>query len=608
MTQRLSLLVRSCARGFRSFLGRIAALPPLRTATACLSRTAALARGAFTSFSHRERSAFYILTTIFCITALGALLALNARYLVTVPARGGSFTEGVIGAPRFVNPLLAISDTDRDLTAIIYSGLLRATPSGELIPDLAESYTVSDDGLTYTFTLKDGLSWHDGEPVTSDDVVFTIAKIQDSAVKSIKRSSWEGVSVERVSETAVSFTLARRYSPFLENATIGILPAHLWKDVTPEQFPFSLMNVEPVGTGPYRVASIKKNPSGIPASYDLASFEDFALGEAHIPEMRIVFYANEDELLRAFTKGSIDAVNAISSQKIGSLDLRHKNIATYLLPRVFGVFFNQNRNTLFADGAVRHALETSLDREAIINEVLSGYGTPLFGPLPPGSLGYNAETAMSDESDAEERLRRAIGILEKGGWKADPTTGIREHKAGKRTETLTFSIATSDAPELKKTAELIKARWEQLGASVDLKIFNAGDLNHSVIRPRQYDTLFFGEIIGRESDPFAFWHSSQRNDPGLNIALYANITTDKLLEQGRNVEDRVKREAIYIAFQKEVMKDAPAAFVYSPDFMYIMPERIQGVNSGVITVPSERFLDIAAWYIETDRVWKIFTH
>ena len=170
-----------------------------------------------------------------------------------------------------------------------------------------------------------------------------------------------------------------------------------------------------------------------------------------------------------------------------------------------------------------------------------------------------------------------------------------------------FSIATANTLELKAAAKIIKENWESLGAKVTLAFFDASDLNQNVIRPREYDALFFGEIVGRDLDLFAFWHSSQRNDPGLNIALYTNIKTDKLLESARGLSSREARIEKYKEFATELEHDAPAAFVYSPDFIYIVPSELQGIDLRAVTIPSDRFLNSNRWYVETDRVWKWFT-
>jgi len=171
---------------------------------------------------------------------------------------------------------------------------------------------------------------------------------------------------------------------------------------------------------------------------------------------------------------------------------------------------------------------------------------------------------------------------------------------------LAFSISTSDVAELKDAGELIKSMWEELGARVELKVFETGDLNQNVIRPRKYESLLFGEIIGHDSDLFAFWHSSQRNDPGLNIALYANITTDKLLQDARTISDVNVRIEAFKEFQQELRADIPAVFIYAPDFIYVLPKNVRGVSIGQVTTPSERFLNIYEWFIETDNVWAIF--
>ncbi|MBI4118236.1 MAG: peptide ABC transporter substrate-binding protein [Parcubacteria group bacterium] len=549
------------------------------------------------SLGTHERRVFFGLVLLFVVGVLGTLLTVNAMFIEIVPARGGSFTEGVVGTPRFLNPLLATSDADRDITALVYSGLLRPTTDGTLVNDLAENYIVSPDGLSYTFVLRDALRWHDGKPVTADDVVFTIKKVQDSTLKSPKLANWEGVDVAKTDNKTVVFTLKQPYAPFLENTTLGILPKHVWEKITPEQFAFSLYNINPIGSGPYRVEKIKRDSAGIPKYYELAPFKHFALGIPYIAKIHINFYPDEEHLLVALRKGGVEAVSAIPTFEAAKLREEGYRILNFLLPRVFGVFFNHNKNEIFTQKAVRQALEMALDKKKLVDNVLHGYGTPLEGPLPPGALGYIAPT---EESSGD--VEAAIALLEKNGWVLDKETGIRKRKG----QALAFSLATSNAEELLLTAKALQSEWRGLGADVIIQTLPVNELNQNVIRPRTYDTLFFGEVIGRESDPFPFWHSSQRNDPGLNIALYTNITVDKLLEGARSTTDIEKRAEAYEKFQKEIASDSPAVFIYSPDFIYILPERIQGVERGTIALPSERFINIHQWFIETNREWVFF--
>jgi peptide/nickel transport system substrate-binding protein len=136
------------------------------------------------AFSITEKVVFYSLIAVAVVTGLTFLAHLNNKFLVEVPDRGGEMTEGVVGIPRFVNPVLAVSDADKDVVSLVFSGLLKASPDGKLVPDLAASYTISPDGRTYTFTLRDNIFFHDGEPITTEDIEFTIQKIQDSTVKS----------------------------------------------------------------------------------------------------------------------------------------------------------------------------------------------------------------------------------------------------------------------------------------------------------------------------------------------------------------------------------------------------------------------------------------
>ena len=171
---------------------------------------------------------------------------------------------------------------------------------------------------------------------------------------------------------------------------------------------------------------------------------------------------------------------------------------------------------------------------------------------------------------------------------------------------LEFAISTSNAPELTRSATLIKEDLGKIGIKVEIKTFEIGNLNQSVIRPRKYDALLFGQIINNESDLFAFWHSSQRKDPGLNVALYTNAKVDKILEDAFITTDENLRIKKYAEFENEIEKDIPAIFLYSPDFIYLISKNVKGFALDQIITPPDRFLNSYLWYIETDNVWKIF--
>ena len=561
------------------------------------------------TFSPSERMLFFALIIIFIGSVVLTLSNLNNFFLVEVPAHGGSIKEGVVGSPRFINPILATSDTDRDLTALVYSGLMKATPSDELIKDMAESYTISEDGFTYDFVLKDDMFFHDGTKITADDVIFTVQKAQDASLKSPKRASWDGVTVEKIDDKHIRFILKQPYAPFLENTTLGILPKHIWAKAGTEQFSFSKFNTDPIGSGPYKIKNIKYNSGGTPEFYELKSFNKYALGEPFISKIKIVFYPSETSLLKSYKDGKIESINSISPNRLSELAKSGANIERSPLPRVFGVFFNQNESLIFSNIEVRKALNIALDKNKIVEEVLGGYGVEIDGPIPPGLLKQTKKEVFNkNRINKEKRKDLAKEMLSNNGWKFDEDLGIWEKKTKKETYQLRFSLSTSDTPELKAAAEIIAKEWEDIGVIVDLKIFEAGDLNQNVIRPRKYDALLFGEIISRELDLFAFWHSSQRNDPGLNIALYANITADKLLEDARRATDKDVMIKKYKEFEEEIDKDVPAIFAYSPDFIYIIPKYIKAFELGAAVTPAERFLNIHKWYIETDKVWNFFVN
>jgi len=561
----------------------------------------------FQSFSFIEKLIFYFFAVLLSLSTISILWKINDHISTEVPVNGGKIVEGVIGFPRFINPVLAISDADRDLSILLYSGLMKATPDGRIIKDLAESYSISEDGLIYIFKIRNDAIFHDDTPVTADDVLFTIQKGLDNIIKSPKRAAWDGVSVEKIGEKEIKFTLKQPYSPFLENTTLGILPKHIWSGIDSEQFVFSKFNVEPIGSGPYKIKSISRNSAGISESYILEPFKNYSLGEPFISEIEIKFYSNEEALIKAYEKNSIDSINTISTVVAKELKDAGNRIETYPLPRVFGIFFNQNQAQIFINKEVRQAIDIAIDKKYIVKEILNNYGEVANNPIPPGSIRFKNSDYQSESLLTEkERIITAIEILEKNGWKFDEKAGVRAKKKGKKVEYLEFTISTSNIPELKNTAIIIQKRLSEIGAKVNLQFFETNNLNQEIIRPRKYDALLFGEIVGRDMDLFAFWHSSQRNDPGLNIASYTNVKIDKILEDIRKNSDEKEKYEKYIQFIEEIKKDTPVIFLYSPDFIYVIPKNLKGIELGVVTTSAERFLDVHKWYVNTQRVWNIF--
>jgi len=568
-------------------------------------------KAALSAFSKIERVVFLVFLGILALSTIVLLEKVNLSFMESVPAEGGNISEGIIGSPRFVNPVLAYSPVDNDLVSLVYSGLLRKDLDGNLVPDLAEKYEISKDGLNYTFTLKNKIFFQDGKPVTADDVVFTVDKVKDPIIKSPKKSNWDGVSVTKVDERTVVFSLKQPYASFLDNTTLGILPEHLWANSPIE---INESNINPVGSGPYRVTKTSKQSSGIINSFTLKSFDRFALGKPHIDTITFNFYPNESDLLSALESGNIEQASSVTPKNAETLKEKNYSVLSSVLPRVFGLFFNQSQNQIFTNKNIVRAIDLAIDKDKIIKDVFSGYSTAISSPIPPNMLAYQSESNTTPTY--AENLAKAQAILAKDGWvkssdgfltKTTSTKKTKGSAAKKTTASLAFSISTGNAPELAQTAEIIRQNLTDLGIKVDVKTFEIGNLNQAVIRPRKYDALLFGQIINNESDLFAFWHSSQRKDPGLNIAMYTNAKADKILEDAFTTIDPEARVKKYAQFEAEVTKDLPAVFIYSPDFIYVVSKNLKGINVGHIISPSDRFKNVYLWYIRTDSIWKIFT-
>ena len=568
-------------------------------------------------FSPAERLLLYILAIVLTGSVLVMVTYIDRAVSVDIPARGGSLTEGEVGPARFINPILTLSQPDQDLTALVYSGLMRQLPNGTFVPDLASGYTVSSDGTTYTFSIRSNAKFQDGTSVTAADVLFTIAATQNPNLKSSQAANWTGVTVSSPNPHTVVFTLPHAYAPFLDNATLGILPKHLWQSVSDEEFPFDTLNTHPIGSGPYKVSSVSVDSTGSATRYELVPFGDYTLGIPYLNRITFRFYPDDATMEKAFNAGDVDAMAGISPSDLSALSRADVDIVKSPLPRVFGVFFNQGHNVVLADASVRAALNAAVDKDRIVATVLGGYGVKLDSPIPPDVLDGDISPASpepflvvkngpanvaSSTPDETSFANAARALLQKGGWSFSTADNLWE----KGKQKLSFTLATADEPELVATANAVAGFWSAAGIHATVQVYPLSELNTTVIRPRNYDAVLFGEVVGPQLDLYAFWHSSQRNDPGLNLAMYANETTDSLLSQARATIDSTARDTLYTQFAADIAKDQPAVFLYAPDFLYIVPPSIKGVTLGALTTPADRFSGIDDWYTQTQSVWGIF--
>ena len=555
------------------------------------------------TFSILERIIF-IFAMIICVIAIARIISsINERFLVVTPAQGGTLNEGIVGTPRYINPLLAVTDADRDISRLVYRGLMKEDTDGNIVPDLADSYSVSNDGLTYTFTLRKAY-FQDGTPITADDVAFTISSATNPTLNSSELVTWQGVTVNVVDPSTITFTLKQPYAPFLENMTLGILPKHIWQNVSYDNWTYSTNNTtNAVGSGWYKITKISQTASGIPQYYNLSAYRKSGYGAPLIDNIVIKFYSSESDLIGAYNSGAIDTLGGIDPKDAEALSKSGAIIMSTPLPRIFGLFFNPSQANIFTDPKVRLAISTAINKDSIVNDVLSGYGETINGPIP-ASIHLTDDVSTSTD---QGNVTQAKAILEKDGWKLGADGIYTKVISKKETDRLSFEIDTNDTPELKESIDHIVNDLKAVGIEAIPKVYETGSLNQDIIRPRKFESLFFGQVVTNQADLFAFWDSSQRASPGLNISGYANPDVDKLLEQGKGTLDMNSEFSIYKKFEQDISADIPAVFVYSPSYIYaVRPEISAGIQLPHIIRPEDRFFNENSWYIETDHVWKIF--
>lgn len=547
--------------------------------------------------SPREKSVLMALTILLVISAVMSIISYINRNTHLIPEAGGAYREAAVGQPRHVNPILAgASDIDLDLSRLIYSSLFYLNGNLELQKDLAREVEISDDLRVYTIHMRNDAAWHDGQAVTADDVIFTIRSIQTPDYGSPLASSFQGVRVEKVDEHTVRFTLEQPYALFLNSLTVGIAPQHVWESISPKNASLAEQALKPIGSGPFKFAEITtRRRTGDITTFHLVRNENYYGQRPYLNEIFFSFYPTHEDALQALLAGEVSGISFLPLQ-LSDQAASHRSITInrLLLPQYFALFFNQNQSDTLSDAGIRAALALATDRQMLVDQALQGQGDPVHLPIPPGIFAYNSELPPSSVS-----IETAKQNLEEAGWTDKDGDGIRE----KDNKKLQLKITTTDWPEYVRTAELIAEQWHAVGVQVDIESFGAGTIQQTVVGPRNYEILLFGQILPAEPDPYPFWHSTQTRSPGLNFALFKEEAIDKLLEEARRTSDRNERREKYIEFQAKLLNLNPAIILYRPYYLYAQKSNVRGVDANYVDLPVGRFANVENWHVNVKRVW-----
>ncbi|MBI5220552.1 MAG: hypothetical protein HY978_01790 [Candidatus Liptonbacteria bacterium] len=522
-----------------------------------------------------------------------AVAGLVGQYLLirsqVVPTRGGTFTEGMVGQPALVNPVLAKSEVDRALVRLTFRNLSDLAEKVEALPD--KSHRV------WRIRLREGQVWQNGQKVISDDVVFTIQRIQDPAGGSPLASSWQGVAVQRLSELEIQFSLALPYAFFPDTLRdLYPIPKHIFADIPTENWRLSRYLLEPVGNGPFQFDAYDKRPDGFITAYYLKASTRPSGPEPRLSALTIRFSSNLEEVIRSWNTGRIDGW--VSPEPDAYLASKRPYLVhAFSLPSYYAIFLNPSRNSIFKEAVVRQALERAADREALIRDALGGQGGPVIGPIPPGASYYQTAAGSTDG-------RNVSDLLAQGGWTADTEKGGRSKIVGKTVTPLEFTLIVPRLSFLVRSAEELAEQWRAAGFKVNLDIQPPEEVTERAIKNRDYEAILFGNVLGPSSDLFSFWHSSERFYPGMNLALYSDRQVDNLIEAVRtsfNTEERAAKQA---DLQKLIAADHPVVFLYSLPLLYVTSRSIQGIATSTIFTPADRFDQVTDWYLKTKRVLK----
>ncbi len=480
---------------------------------------------------------------------------------------------------------------DQDVARLVSTGLTRTDRTGEIVPDLASNVTVGEDGKVWTFAIRDDARWHDGEPVVADDVLFTVGLLQDPAYTGPYAEAFRGVTVTRVSDRTVRFTLPGPYGPFAASTTFPLLPVHRLGGVPYSRLAADPFDQRPIGTGPFKVSEAGANEVVLTANADFYGTRP-ARSRPYLDRFVLRSYRDTGDALLALARGEIDGVGGISSQDAErARGVPSVSVYSYPTNDFTALFLNvRPEKAVFRDRAVRQAIAFAIDRGKVLDLAIDGRGRVADTFVPPTSWAYPRELKKYEHSVAD-----AKALLDDAGWAFVEGSPIRE-KGG---VPLRFTIATSDEAPRLAAAGQIAADLTAVGMDVKVRPMPFDELVRGAVRPRDFDALLVGITGSSDPDPYPFFHSSQVTDPGTDLSGFSTLPADRNLESARRTNDREQRRALYEPVFQTIAIEVPVVFLYFSDHLYAQRTGVNGLKIAQISDPSQRFWDAQDWSVRT---------
>ncbi len=533
-----------------------------------------------------------ILSLFFSFRGISYLLSPESAF-----AQNGIYTEGLLSnKPVLINPLYVdFSQANRDVSALVFPGLLKYDPKIKGFVDDLASLKISEDKKEYVFTLKENLKWQDDQPLTADDIVFTFGIIQSPDFQNpLLKADFDGVGVSKIDDKTVKFSLNRPNSFFITNLNVGILPQHILGNVAVADLISNSFNLLPIGAGPYRVAERLQLTNDGKQKVVLTKFDGYYGTKPTIQQIRFDIYPDEATLLR--DKASLNIVPRI----VGTLNklIYDSRFTTqsYTLPQYTAVFFNTAAEKL-KDQKVRVGLIKLVDKDELIKQLDNKIrvDTPL--------MELNQDDWLNQAD-----LNQANGSLFDAGYKYkkdDQGKVLPEEVYRKDQDGNDFSLTlltkkyedgSAQQAETTEVTDFLVEAWKKGGIKIDVQYLDDAGFSEA-IHSKQYDMILTGQSMGYNLDTFPFWHSSQAKSDGLNLSNYKSFAADAQIETIRSTFDKTNKDDRQKKLADIISKEVPALFLYRPSYVFLTDGKVKNITLEGLDYESDRFVNVADWCI-----------